>query len=171
MALEAKVLEAKVLTVSDSSAGGTREDRSGPAVADQLEAAGFFVIERRIVPDGEREVEVAVRDAAAGFAGLVVTTGGTGFGQRDLTPEGTARAVERLAPGLAEAMRAVSPLGRLSRGIAGTLGRAVVCNLPGSPAGAAESLGAVLDVLPHALALVAGDDPHLDPQHQSARHG
>ena len=90
-----------------------------------------------------------------GFAGLVVTTGGTGFAPRDLTPEGTAAVIERPAPGLAEAMRLVSPLGRLSRGIAGIRGRAIICNTPGSPSGCVEQLEAILDVLPHALRLVA----------------
>jgi molybdopterin biosynthesis enzyme MoaB len=93
---------------------------------------------------------------AAMFAGLIVTTGGTGFGPRDLTPEGTKEVLDREAPGLAEAMRLVSPLGRLSRGVAGTMGEAIVLNTPGSTGGAIECLEAVLDVLPHALDLVAG---------------
>ena len=97
---------------------------------------------------------------ADGFTGVIVTTGGTGFGPRDLTPEGTRAVLERDAPGLAEAMRLVSPLGRLSRGIAGTVGQALVLNVPGSPKGAAECVGAVLDVLPHALELLAGEQPH-----------
>jgi molybdopterin biosynthesis enzyme MoaB len=100
---------------------------------------------------------------AQDFTGLVVTTGGTGFGPRDLTPEGTLAVLERQAPGLAEAMRAVNPLGRLSRGTAGTVGRCLVINTPGSRAGAVESLTAVLDVLPHALELLAGGQPH--PHH------
>ncbi len=95
-----------------------------------------------------------------GFAGLVVTTGGTGFGPRDLTPEGTRRVIDREAPGLAEAMRLVNPLGRLSRGVAGTVDRALVLNTPGSPRGAVECLEAVVDVVPHALALLAGHRPH-----------
>ena len=90
----------------------------------------------------------------AGFAGLVVTTGGTGFAPRDQTPEGTRQVIERDAPGLAEAMRLVSPFGRLSRGVAGIVGTAIVCNTPGSPKGCVEQLGAVLDVLPHALRLL-----------------
>jgi molybdopterin biosynthesis enzyme MoaB len=91
---------------------------------------------------------------------LVVTTGGTGFSPRDLTPEGTQSAIDREAPGMAEAMRLVNPLGRLSRGIAGTCGDALVLNLPGSPGGATECLAAVLDVVPHALQLLAGGHPH-----------
>ena len=94
----------------------------------------------------------------AGFAGLVATTGGTGFGPRDLTPEGTLDMLEREAPGLAEAMRAISPFGRLSRGRAGAVGAALVINLPGSPSGAVEQLDAVIDVLGHALDLLAGTD-------------
>jgi len=89
-----------------------------------------------------------------------VTTGGTGFGPRDLTPEGTRTVLERDAPGIAEAMRLVSPLGRLSRGIAGTIGHALVLNVPGSPKGSVECIGAVLDVIPHALELLAGEQPH-----------
>ena len=95
-----------------------------------------------------------------GFAGLVVTTGGTGFGPRDLTPEGTSTVIEREAPGLAEAMRLVSPLGRLSRAIAGTRGEALIVNTPGSSNGAVETITAVLDVVPHALDLLAGGRPH-----------
>jgi molybdenum cofactor synthesis domain-containing protein len=92
---------------------------------------------------------------ADGFAGVIVTTGGTGFAPRDLTPEGTRAVIEREAPGLGEAMRLVSPLGRLSRGIAGVRGRAVVLNTPGSPKGCVEQLEAVLDILPHALRLLS----------------
>ena len=93
-----------------------------------------------------------------GFAGLIVTTGGTGFGPRDLTPEGTRRVLEREAPGLAEAARLVKPeLGRLSRGVAGTVGKTLILNTPGSPKGCVEALGAVLNVLPHALSLMIGE--------------
>lgn len=156
-------LVAKVLTVSDSVAAGRSEDRSGSALAGRLEAAGFTVTERRCVPDGIEPVAAAIGDAALGFAGLVVTTGGTGFGPRDLTPEATRSVLEREAPGLAEATRAASPLGRLSRGLAGTIGSALVLNVPGSPAGALECLEAVLDVVPHALELLAGGRPHPAP--------
>jgi molybdenum cofactor synthesis domain-containing protein len=92
---------------------------------------------------------------AEGFAGVIVSTGGTGFAPRDLTPEGTRAAIEREAPGLAEAMRLVSPLGRLSRGIAGVRGQAIILNTPGSPKGCVEQLEAVLDILPHALRLLS----------------
>lgn len=151
---------AKVLTVSDSVVAGTRQDRGGPAVRDYLADEGFAVVEQQACSDGVDEVAAALGALCAGFGGLVVTTGGTGFSPRDLTPEGTARILERDAPGLAEAMRAVSPLGRLSRGRAGTVGSCLVVNLPGSPAGALECLGAVIDVVPHALVLLTGGKPH-----------
>ena len=150
-------LLAKVLTVSDGVTAGTRADRSGAALVAVLEEAGFTVAEHRVVADGADHVAHALRQMTRGFAGLVVTTGGTGFGPRDLTPEGTLQVLERQAPGMAEAMRLVNPLGRLSRGLAGTVGRSLVLNTPGSTAGSVECLGAVLDVVPHALALLAGE--------------
>lgn len=150
----------KVCTVSDGVVAGTREDLSGVAVGLVLEAAGFVVVERRCVPDGIESVSQALIEMTADFAGIVVTTGGTGFGPRDLTPEGTAAVLERVAPGIAEAMRLVSPLGRLSRASAGTIGACLVLNLPGSVSGARECLAAVLDVVPHALDLLAGGRPH-----------
>jgi molybdenum cofactor synthesis domain-containing protein len=153
-------LRAKVLTVSDGVAAGVREDGGGKAVADLLASHGFEVVERRTIPDGDREVAAALEVMSSGFAGLIVTTGGTGFGPRDQTPEGTKSVLERDAPGLAEAMRLVNPLGRLSRGVAGAKQRALICNVPGSPKGAVESLQAVLDVLPHALELLGGGRPH-----------
>ncbi len=152
------ILRAKVVTVSDGVVAGTRDDRSGPAVAARLAEAGWDVVERTVVPDGAESVAAALRDATAAFTGLVVTTGGTGFGPRDLTPEGTRSVLDREAPGLAEAMRAANPAkGRLSRGVAGTIRDCIVVNTPGSTAGAVESVDAVLDVLPHALALLAGE--------------
>jgi molybdenum cofactor synthesis domain-containing protein len=150
-------LRAKVITVSDSVAEGTKVDRGGPTVVERLAAAGYEVAAPQVVADGRHTVGEAVIEACEAFAGLVVTTGGTGFSPRDLSPEGTAVVLDREAPGLAEAMRGASPLGRLSRGIAGTRGEALVLNVPGSPAGAVECLEAVLDVLPHALALLADE--------------
>lgn len=151
-------LLAKVLTVSDGVFHGVREDRSGAALVEQLEAAGWQVVEQRVVADGIESVRDALRDMTAHFAGLVVSTGGTGFGPRDLTPEGTVAVLERQAPGMAEAMRAANPApGRLSRGVAGTIGRALVLNTPGSPKGCVECLGAVLDAIPHALSLMTGE--------------
>jgi molybdenum cofactor synthesis domain-containing protein len=153
-------LLAKVLTVSDGVVAGTREDRSGVALEGLLAGAGFDVVERRTVGDGVDEVAGALVELTEGFNGLVVTTGGTGFGPRDLTPEGTRKVVEREAPGLAEAMRLTSPLGRLSRAIAGSRGQALILNSPGSSSGAVETVGAVLDVVPHAIELLAGGRPH-----------
>ncbi|MEO6318172.1 MAG: MogA/MoaB family molybdenum cofactor biosynthesis protein [Acidimicrobiales bacterium] len=153
-------LRAKVVTVSDGVVAGTREDRSGAALDAHLVAHGFEVVERILTADGAEAVAHALRGACRGFAGLVVTTGGTGFGPRDLTPEGTRSVLEREAPGLAEAMRLVSPLGRLSRATAGTLGACLVLNAPGSTSGCIETLDAVLDVVPHALDLLAGGHPH-----------
>ena len=150
----------KILTVSDGVVAGTREDRSGEALASHLTGAGFEVAERRAVADGIDSVRDALVDLAAGHAGLIVTTGGTGFGPRDLTPEGTLAAIDRQAPGLAEAMRLVNPLGRLSRAVAGTLGTALILTTPGSTKGCVETLDAVLDVVPHALDLLAGGRPH-----------
>jgi molybdenum cofactor synthesis domain-containing protein len=146
---------AKILTVSDGVVAGTRDDGSGPALRTRLEAEGFDVAEHRAVADGRENVGEALADMADGFVGLIVTTGGTGFAPRDLTPEGTRVILDREAPGLAEAMRLASPLGRLSRGVAGTRGRALILNTPGSTKGTIECLEAVLDVLPHALALLA----------------
>ena len=151
---------ARVVVVSDGVADGSRDDRGGPALREALERAGAVVDAVVVSPDGVEAVADVLRAQCAGFEGLVITTGGTGFGPRDLTPEGTRQVVEREAPGLAEAMRLVNPLGRLSRGIAGTCGRALVLNVPGSPRGAVECLEAVVDVVPHALALLAGDRPH-----------
>jgi molybdopterin adenylyltransferase len=148
-------IAAKVLTVSDGVVAGTREDRSGVALAERLAADGFTVVEQRVVADGTDTVAAALREMAAGFTGVLVTTGGTGFGPRDLTPEGTRSVIDREAPGLAEAMRLVNPLGRLSRGVAGTIATTLVLNTPGSPKGAVECLDAVIDIVPHAVRLLA----------------
>jgi molybdopterin adenylyltransferase len=157
MSDEERPLRAKVLTVSDGVVAGEREDRSGPALVERLTSAGWDVVEREVVPDGVEPVAGALRRLCDGFAGLVVTTGGTGFAPQDLTPEATGAVLEREAPGLAEAARLANPdKGRLSRGVAGTAGHCIVLNVPGSTAGAVECLDAVLDVLPHALALLAG---------------
>ena len=146
---------AKVLTVSDGVIAGTRVDASGAALAEMLRSNGFDVVSQTVVADGADNVAAALTDLADGFAGLIVSTGGTGFAPRDQSPEGTRMVIEREAPGLAEAMRLVSPLGRLSRGIAGIRGQCIICNTPGSPKGCVEQLAAVIDVLPHALRLLA----------------
>ncbi len=147
-------LRAKVLTVSDGVIHGTREDLSGAALVAQLADAGWNVVEHRVTADGVDNVANSLREMCGGFAGLIVSTGGTGFAPRDQTPEGTRLVIEREAPGLAEAMRLVNPLGRLSRGIAGVRGQAVICNTPGSPKGCVEQLAAILDIVPHAVRLL-----------------
>ena len=149
--------QAKVLTVSDGVHHGIREDTGGAGVAERLSEAGFDVVERRVTEDGRSSVTRALTEMSAGFSGLIATTGGTGVAPRDQTPEGTADVIERPAPGFAEAMRAISPFGRLSRGVCGIIGETIICNLPGSPKGAVEQLDAVIDVLPHALALLANE--------------
>jgi molybdenum cofactor synthesis domain-containing protein len=165
---------AAVLTVSDGVTQGTREDASGDAAEALLRAAGFDVSERRVVADELAEIESALRELASAN-GLVVTTGGTGFGPRDVTPEATRAIIEREAPGLAELMRAAglaqTPMAALSRGIAGALGAALIVNLPGSPKGVSESLAAVLPVVPHAVELLGGATgahPSAPDQHVAA---
>lgn len=145
---------AKVLTCSDGVIHGTREDKSGEALADFLTTHGFEVVERRVTADGTENVAAALTEMSDGFAGLIVSTGGTGFAPRDQTPEGTRTVIEREAPGLAEAMRLCNPLGRLSRGVAGVRGNSIIVNTPGSTKGCVEQLDAVIDVLPHALRLL-----------------
>jgi molybdenum cofactor synthesis domain-containing protein len=153
-------LHAKVLTVSQQADRGERVDLSGPAVVELLTLHRFTVVAHEVVGDGIEPVARALLRMATGFSGLVVTTGGTGFAPSDLTPEATGSVIEREAPGIAEAMRRTHPLGPLSRGKAGVIGTAIVINLPGSPTGAAEHLGAVIELLPHALELLAGGHPH-----------
>jgi molybdenum cofactor synthesis domain-containing protein len=154
--------QAKVVTVSDGVMAGTREDRSGEALAAALGAAGFEVVDRSVIADGVASVAGELARMSANFSGLVVTTGGTGFAPRDQTPEGTREIIERDAPGLAEAMRLVNPLGRLSRAVAGIRGHSIILNTPGSPSGSVECLQAVIDVIPHALDLL-GDQPTRHP--------
>ena len=150
-------MKAVVITVSDSRSRGEQVDVSGPAVAEALRFAGFDVSEPQLVPDQQPDIEAALR-AAAGEAPLVVTTGGTGIAERDVTPEATRAVCRRLLDGLAELMRLEgrreTPLAVLSRGVCGLLGQTLVVNLPGSTRGAQTSLAAILPVLPHALELL-----------------
>lgn len=157
---------AKVLTVSDSIEAGQRDDIGGDALVDHLESSGFGVIERRIVADNVPEISNALSYMAFGFNGLIVTVGGSGFSQRDFTPEATRRVLDRPAPGMAEAMRSASPHGRMSRATAGTRGSSLILNLPGDPERAVEMLDAVLDVVPEALTLLGGDSAPTVPRSQ-----
>lgn len=147
-------LSAKVLTVSDGVFHGARDDTGGRGLAAHLAANGFELVDHRVTQDGAEHVAATLIDMSDGFAGLIVTTGGTGFAPRDQTPEGTRAVIERDAPGLAEAMRLISPFGRLSRGVAGIRGDTIICNTPGSPKGTIEQIDAIIDVLPHALRLL-----------------
>lgn len=149
-------LEAKLLTVSDSVAAGNREDISGAALAEYLVSQGYDVVERRVVPDVIDEIANALSSMAYAFNGLILTTGGAGFAQRDFTPEATRRILDRLAPGMGDAMRAASPRGRLSRAMAGTRGASLILNLAASPDRAIEMVEAVLDIVPEALELLGG---------------
>ncbi len=152
-------IRAAVVTVSDGVTRGVRADESGAAAEVLLREAGFEVSEHRVVPDERPDIEEALRELA-NANGLVVTTGGTGFGPRDVTPEATRAVIDREAPGLAELMRAAglahTPMAALSRAVAGALGGALIVNLPGSPAGVRESLGSVLPLIPHAVELLSG---------------
>lgn len=153
---------AAVITVSDGVSAGVRQDESGDVLQALLESHGMTV-SRHLVPDELDRISAAISEVAA-TARLVVTTGGTGFGVRDVTPEATLSVMDREAPGLVHAMLAAglenTPMAALSRARAGSVGSTLVVNVPGSPKGASESLVAIIDLIPHALQLLSGDNRH-----------
>jgi molybdopterin adenylyltransferase len=163
-------LRAAILTVSDGVARGTREDRSGDALAKLLEDHGYEVAVRRVVPDERTQIGARLRALADEGVPLIVTTGGTGLGPRDVTPEATLAVIDREAPGLAEAMRTAgagsTPFASLSRAVVGTRGSSLIVNLPGSESGATEGLAAILPTLPHALRLLRGETEHGPGDHR-----
>jgi len=154
---------AAVLTVSDSSSRGERADLSGPAVIKILADHNFRIVATQVAPDDRTHIENALLQLSE-KAQLVVSTGGTGVAERDVTPEATRAVCERLVEGVVERMRSEgakkTPLAALSRAVCGLRGKCLILNLPGSPAGAVDSLQAVIDILPHALKLLAGETPH-----------
>ena len=154
---------AAVLTISDSSSVGKRQDVSGPAIVRELEAAGFKVVHSSVLPDEKDAISARLIECSE-ITRLVVTTGGTGIAVRDVTPEATLAVIERRIPGVEEKMRLEgsrkTPFAALSRAVCGVRGRALLLNLPGSPSAAVESLQAVIGILPHALELLDGKTEH-----------
>lgn len=156
---------AAVLTISDSVSEGTRSDRSGPAVRERLEQLGWKVAVVEVIPDEAAEIGRRLATLAdGGQVSAIFTTGGTGVAPRDVTPEATRTVIEREIPGFGELMRArgreATPLAVLSRSVAGTRGRVLIVNLPGSPKGAVESLDAIVELVPHVLDLLQGQTEH-----------
>lgn len=151
---------ASVITVSDRAANGIYEDKSGPAVCELLRAQGYDIVFVKIIPDEKNIIEEALLAECANGVALILTTGGTGFAPRDVTPEATKAVLEKDAPGIAEYMRQksmeITPRGMLSRGIAGIRGTSLIINLPGSPKGATENLGFILPHLTHGLDMLNG---------------
>ncbi len=158
---------AAVVTVSDSCARGERVDLSGPAVAEFLQKSGFNVVGREVLPDDFVKIQNALIRLSQQVR-LIVTTGGTGIAPRDTTPDATIAVCGRLIDGVAERMRSEgirkTPFAALSRGVCGVRGETLILNLPGSPAGAVESLEAVVELIPHALNLLHGETEHPEPK-------
>jgi molybdopterin adenylyltransferase len=156
-------VKAVVITVSDSCFQGSRDDLSGPAIVARLVQEGFAVAGLLVVPDDVERIAAALRKQAENVR-LIVTTGGTGIAPRDVTPEATRAVCDRIVEGFGERMRGEglrqTPLSPLSRAVAGTLGNTLIVNVPGNPRAAVQSLEAVLHLIPHALALLAGDTRH-----------
>jgi molybdenum cofactor synthesis domain-containing protein len=163
------MIDAAVLTISDSASAGKRVDRSGPAVRERLEQLGWNVPVVEIVPDETAEISVRLSALAdGGKVSAIFTTGGTGLALRDVTPEATRAIIDREIPGFGEVMRArgreSTPLAALSRSMAGVRGKVLIVNLPGSPKGALESLDAIVDLVPHVLELLRGQTEHVSLQ-------
>lgn len=162
------LIRAAVLTISDSTSAGTRIDKSGPAVESRLREQGFEIAARGVVPDDRTQIrDELIRLAARDDVDVIFTAGGTGVALRDVTPEATREAIDREIPGLGERMRAeglrFTPRAILSRAIAGTRNRVLIINLPGSTAGAVQSLDAIVDLVPHAVQLLHGETGHAEP--------
>jgi molybdenum cofactor synthesis domain-containing protein len=165
---------AAIVTISDSAHSGTREDLSGPAVRARLEQLGWLVDEIRVVPDEPSQIAALLIELAdQAQVGAIFTTGGTGLGPRDRTPEATRSVIEYEVPGISECMRAdgrqKTPTAILSRGICGVRGTTLIVNLPGSPKGATESLSAIVEVVPHAIQLLRGHTDHAESPKRGAR--
>lgn len=159
------MIQAAVVTISDSATAGKRVDVSGPAVRDRLEQLGWRVAVMEVLPDEAADISARLESLAdGGQVSAIFTTGGTGIALRDVTPEATRAVIDREIPGLPELMRArgrqATPLAVLSRAVAGTRGRVLIVNLPGSPKGAVESLDAIVEVVPHVLELLRGHTEH-----------
>ena len=158
-----------ILTLSDRSARGERQDSSGPALVELIQTEGWSVVKQSLLPDDASSIrEILTSWADGGDLDVILTTGGTGFSPRDVTPEATRAVLDREAPGLAEAMRAASlkitPHAMLSRIVTGMRGKTIIINLPGSPKGAVENLQVILSVLPHAVQLLR-EDPASESTH------
>jgi molybdenum cofactor synthesis domain-containing protein len=161
------MINVAIVTISDSAVEGTRPDRSGPKLRERIESLGWTIAAQELVPDEADQIATTLRRLAdTGLASVILTTGGTGVALRDVTPEATRAVIEREIPGVGELMRAEgrksTPFAVLSRGLAGTRGRTLIVNLPGSPKGALESFDIVLQLIPHIVDLLEGRTGHAD---------